>query len=195
MVGALVANAVDTLHPGVEHAQRQVKVVGNSQLGGSIHELREQVVEGTQGEQFQHHPGRWVAGLVVETVVIGDERFAFGPVQLAPNGGQESGRGCLLSGRVALEKTGLLVPVVVAGVAGDVVDNLRAEGDFQPLNGFQAEQAQLLVELVAVQNVVEGGARLKLAGTGQQKAAPITAEPVVADVGQVAQGPRLVGHH
>ena len=60
---------------------------------------------------------------------------------------------------------------------------MRARGDFQPLDGFQAEQAQLLVELVVVQNVVEDGVRVKVAGARRQETAPVAAKAVVTDDG------------
>jgi len=101
----------------------------------------------------------------------------------------------LLGGRATLEKAGLLVPVIVAGVAGDVVDELGAEGDFQLLNSFQAQQTQLLIELVAVQDIIKRGTLLKVGRARAEEAAPLAAEPIVADVGQVAQGPRFVCHH
>lgn len=51
----------------------------------------------------------------------------------------------------ALEKAGLLVP---AGIAGDVVDDVGAERNFQLLDDFPLKQADLLAKLV-VQEVFE----------------------------------------
>ena len=51
----------------------------------------------------------------------------------------------------ALEKAGLLVP---AGIAGDVVDAVGAERNFQLPDDFPSKQADLLAKLV-VQEVVE----------------------------------------